>query len=167
MSVGGRVLLIDGEPAALRLATSYLAQLFSRFRAAAARRAAAASDAVQQDDERMESIAHYVHDRYAERLSVSALARRARMGRSTLSRRFSAHFRVCIRDYIAAVRIAHAVRLLLHAPDLSITDIALKVGFYDLPRFDKVFRRVIGSSPSEYRRMHAAAQKGKPPAHNY
>jgi transcriptional regulator GlxA family with amidase domain len=33
----------------------------------------------------------------------------------------------------------------------SLTDIAIETGFYDLPHFDKVFRRRIGLSPWEYR----------------
>jgi transcriptional regulator GlxA family with amidase domain len=176
MAREGKVLLIDGEPAALRLATAYLGKLFNPTLQPTERtgrllvdgvasdvvileyRRAAAEPAPALDDPRMESVARHIHDRYAERLSVNELARRARMSRSRLSRRFKAYFRVSIRTYISTFRITRAGRL-LEESDLSITEIALKAGFYDLPRFDKVFRRIIGMSPSAYRQLHLQSQK--------
>jgi AraC-like DNA-binding protein len=74
------------------------------------------------------------------------------MSRSGLSRMFTAHFGLSIRRYIAQVRVARAMQS-LERPGVSVTDIALQVGFYDLPRFDKVFRRLVGMSPSAYRRL--------------
>jgi AraC-like DNA-binding protein len=66
-----------------------------------------------------------------------------------------------IRAFIAQVRVRRAMDM-LRRPGLSITEIAYDVGFYDLPRFDKVFRRIAGVSPSAYRRFGAEAQNDKP-----
>jgi AraC-like DNA-binding protein len=109
---------------------------------------------------RLKWVARNIQDRYAERLTLRELARKAHMSRFTLSRRFSAHFQVSIRAYIAQVRVAHAIQL-LGRPGMSITEIGQEIGFYDLPRFDKVFRRIVGMSPSAYRRPAAGATKGK------
>jgi YesN/AraC family two-component response regulator len=116
--------------------------------------------AAERSDAGMESVARHVHERYADRLSINEIARLAGMNRSVLSRRFTAHFRMPLRTYIAQVRVTHAM-LLLGRLGPSVTQIAHDVGFYDLPRFDKVFRRVSGMSPSAYRRVTAESQKGK------
>jgi YesN/AraC family two-component response regulator len=100
---------------------------------------------------RLEWVARYVRESYAEPLSVGELAQKADIHRSSLSRKFSTYFHVPIRTYIAQVRVGRAMQLLEQA-DMPVTQIALEVGFYDLPRFDKVFRRIAGMSPSEYRR---------------
>jgi YesN/AraC family two-component response regulator len=109
---------------------------------------------------RLEWIARHILDRYSEPLSVGELAHRAGMSRSALSRGFNARFCVSIRTYIAQVRITHAMQLLARAC-MSVTEIAQDVGFYDLPRFDKVFQRLLGMSPSAYRRSLRTAQNGK------
>jgi two-component system response regulator YesN len=112
---------------------------------------------------RLEWVARYVRERYADPLSVGELACKADMNRSFLSRRFSAYFHVSIRMYIAQVRVARAMQLLARA-DMPVTRIAQEVGFYDLPRFDKVFRRLVGMSPSAYRPKHKTASLR---SHNY
>jgi two-component system response regulator YesN len=64
------------------------------------------------------------------------------------------------RSYLLRVRIAKAEQLLRDS-GRTITEIAQMVGFGDLPRFDKVFRRATGMPPSVYRdrlrRKQAAA----------
>ena len=54
------------------------------------------------------------------------------------------------RSYLLRVRIAKAEQLLRDS-GRTITEIAQMVGFGDLPRFDKVFRRATGMPPSVYR----------------
>jgi len=52
-------------------------------------------------------------------------------------------------------------RELLSTREYSITQIAQMVGFSDLPRFDKVFKRNIGAAPSVYRKTLAAVILGR------
>jgi AraC-like DNA-binding protein len=44
---------------------------------------------------------------------------------------------------------------LLENGEQSVTDVALEVGFYDHSDFSRQFRRVIGQSPTDYRRQKA------------
>jgi AraC family transcriptional regulator len=44
------------------------------------------------------------------------------------------------------------VRELLVSPTLSLTDIALECGFSSHSHLSRVFRQVLGATPSEYRR---------------
>ena len=55
-----------------------------------------------------------------------------------------------LRGYLVRVRLEKA-RALLTAKQDSITEIAMAVGFGDLPRFDKMFKRYTGFTPSAFR----------------
>lgn len=61
--------------------------------------------------------------------------------------------------YIKAERLRECRRALADPglSGMSITDIALQWGFYDLPHMTRCFRQAYGLSPSEYRREAAAA----------
>lgn len=52
------------------------------------------------------------------------------------------------------LRIEKAKELLHQQRKLRITEVALKVGFGDLSHFEKSFRRLVGVSPREFRRVY-------------
>jgi len=91
-----------------------------------------------------------IQQRYWDRLSLSALARQVGMSKYRLSHRFRDVAGVTFRDYLLKVRLERA-KVLLAAGRPSITQVAQDVGFGDLARFDKVFKRYTGSTPSAYR----------------
>jgi YesN/AraC family two-component response regulator len=53
-------------------------------------------------------------------------------------------------EYLARVRVEKAKNLLLN-PNLRISEIAYEVGFQSLTHFNRIFRRLVGESPTEYR----------------
>ncbi len=53
-------------------------------------------------------------------------------------------------DYLSRIRIEKAKNLLLN-PNLRISEIAYEVGFQSLTHFNRVFRKLVGQSPTEYR----------------
>jgi len=53
-------------------------------------------------------------------------------------------------DYVSRIRIEKAKSLLLN-PNLRISEIAYEVGFQSLTHFNRVFKRVVGQSPTVYR----------------
>jgi AraC-like DNA-binding protein len=59
-------------------------------------------------------------------------------------------------DYVSRVRIENAKNLLLN-PNLRVSEIAYEVGFQSLTHFNRVFKKVIGQSPTEYRSQLAHA----------
>ncbi len=91
----------------------------------------------------------FIHEHYWESISFSEAARQAGVSKFAFSRRFKALMRVSFRAYLQDVRVRKARELLL-VPGYSITEIAQMLGFGDLPRFDKVFKRFEGISPSAY-----------------
>jgi AraC-like DNA-binding protein len=59
-------------------------------------------------------------------------------------------------DYVSRVRIENAKNLLLNQ-NLRVSEIAYEVGFQSLTHFNRVFKKIIGQSPTEYRGQLAHA----------
>jgi two-component system, response regulator YesN len=96
-----------------------------------------------------------IQECYWDHLSLSTLARHVGISKYCLSRRFHEAIGLTFRDYLLKVRLERAKSLLTdgHAP---ITEVAQMVGFGDLPRFDKLFKRYTGVTPSIYRSLASA-----------
>ena len=88
--------------------------------------------------------------RYWDDLSLAGLARELGMSKYHLSRRFKEVVGVTFRRYLLRTRLDRAKVLLSRTQD-TITEVAHAVGFGDLPRFDKLFKRYTGLTPSAYR----------------
>jgi AraC-like DNA-binding protein/ligand-binding sensor protein len=58
-------------------------------------------------------------------------------------------------EYLSRVRVEKTKKLLLN-PHLQISEIAYNVGFQSLTHFNRVFRQVVGQSPTEYRKSKSA-----------
>jgi AraC-like DNA-binding protein len=69
---------------------------------------------------------------------------------------FNAVVGMSMRAYIRHERVNLAADLLLGTTN-QVTVIALECGFYDLPHFDKAFRREVGVAPVSFRRQHRVA----------
>ena len=93
----------------------------------------------------------FIRRNLAQRVTLGEVAALLGISRFTVSRSFKTVMRVTFRQYLLQRRIEWACDL-LKGHDRSITDIALIVGFGDLPRFDKVFKGQTGLSPSAYRK---------------
>src|SRR5215470_5702655 len=93
-----------------------------------------------------------IQQRYWDNFSLSTLARQVGMSKYRLSHRFREVVGVTFRDYLLNVRLERA-KALLATDDVSISEVAQRVGFGDLQRLDKLFKRYTGSSPSAYRLM--------------
>ena len=91
-----------------------------------------------------------IQERYWDRVSLSELARELGIGKYTLSRRFRQVMGMPFRNYLLRLRLEKA-KALLGTTGFSITEVAQMVGFGDLPRFDKLFKRYTGVTPSLYR----------------
>ncbi|MFG2101129.1 helix-turn-helix domain-containing protein [Micromonospora echinaurantiaca] len=88
---------------------------------------------------------------YAQPLDVRALARSASVSPSYFSRSFKAAFGQTPYQYLMSRRLERA-KALLRAGELSVTEVCLAVGFSSLGSFSAQFRRIVGESPTAYRR---------------
>lgn len=95
-------------------------------------------------------IVAYVEQHYQQELSLQDIAGRFHVSREYVSRKFKQEYGINLTDFISALRIDHAKRLMLN-PQLKVAQIAEMVGFHDEKYFSKVFKKQVGVSPSAYR----------------
>lgn len=106
----------------------------------------------------MEEILQYVKRHHREDLTLSEVSRQFGCSRSYISHRFSLRAGCSFREYLTSLRLEDAMALLRYS-DLTVTEIALAVGFGDSTYFSSVFRRRVGVSPSAYRRAGKVDEK--------
>ena len=87
--------------------------------------------------------------------TVESLATIAHMSRSSFARRFAECFDRPPMDYCRDVRLRRAAQL-LNRDDLSVDEIATKVGFSSRSHFSRTFRDHFGASPLAFREDLAA-----------
>ena len=88
---------------------------------------------------------------YADPLDVAALARIAYVSEAHFIRTFRATFGETPHRYLQRRRVERAM-FMLRETDLSVTEICGQAGFASLGTFSATFRRIVGESPSAYRR---------------
>jgi AraC-like DNA-binding protein len=109
-------------------------------------------------------VREYLQGHYVDVPSLPQLAAMAGMSRSHFSRTFHAVVGTPLRQYVGDLRLQRACALLTTST-LSLTAIAMECGFYDLPHFDKAFRRRFGTAPQQFRqRANGAAAAAPAPA---
>jgi AraC-like DNA-binding protein len=87
---------------------------------------------------------------YAEPLDIPTLAAVAHVSEAHFIRTFRATFGETPHRYLQRRRVERAM-FLLRTTDRSVTDVCMAVGFSSLGTFSRVFREVVGESPSVYR----------------
>ena len=93
----------------------------------------------------------YIGTGYAEHLTLESAARALFLSPDYLSRIFSKETGTSFNRYLNNVRITKAKEL-IRSGNLRLTDISQMVGYDDQSYFTKVFRRITGISPNEYRK---------------
>lgn len=110
------------------------------------------------DDIRMMQILQYVNQNFQYSVSLTELADRLYMSKSTLSRFFKKQTGIYFGDYVNHVRFKYALEDLLYS-NKNITKIAVDCGFSNPSAFNKVFREKYGISPTEYRVREGRQEK--------
>ena len=85
-------------------------------------------------------------------LTVDQLARAARLPARQTSNIINRHFGVNFFEYVNNYRIEHAKTLLADGNGHSIIDISEMSGFNSKSAFNRFFKKITGSTPSEYRK---------------
>ena len=99
-----------------------------------------------------EAISH-LEANYQESIDLTKLARIARMSKRNFMRSFQAAVGSSPIAHLIQLRV-HQAASLLRRSELSVTEIAFQVGFNDSNYFTRQFHKLLGFSPSQYRRQN-------------
>ena len=94
----------------------------------------------------------FLDEHYKEKLSLESVASHFFIDKHYLARLFKEQYGVTLVTYLQQVRITHAKRM-LRFTDKSIEEIGLECGIGELNYFSRVFKKLEGVSPSEFRRV--------------
>ena len=100
----------------------------------------------------MRRVAELIDSALDEDLSLGTLAAEAGMSPFYFARSFRQHFGVAPHQYLLRKRIERGKDMLLHT-ETSLVEIALATGFSSQSHFTSTFKRLVGVTPGEYRRV--------------
>lgn len=105
-----------------------------------------------------EQVMNWVEEHFAEEIHLEDIAESLHLSKYYLSRLFQRETGGSLSEYIIARRIKQACRL-LYSSSLSIEHIAAAVGYPNVSYFIRLFKKVMGTTPLQYR---SAARKAVP-----
>lgn len=103
--------------------------------------------------EKVSKIINYMQSHYMQPLTVPAIAGQLFLNPCYLSRLFKKTTGFTLVEYLNSLRTKEAYRLLTQTR-MKIVDIAEQTGFGSITQFNRVFKEVMGCSPSELRKKH-------------
>jgi AraC-like DNA-binding protein/ligand-binding sensor protein len=92
----------------------------------------------------------YIQEHQTENLRLGHVAKAVNTSTFYFCKMFKKATGINFTDYLSRVRIEKSKNLLLN-PNLRVSEIAFEVGFQSLTHFNRVFKKILGQSPTEYR----------------
>ena len=114
--------------------------------------AVSADSKKSETSDKCTDIMEYIRDNYADTsINVNVLANRFHVDRSWLSKKFKEQYSENISDFIVKYRVEKAKELL--KTDLSVEQIAERVGFADRSTYYRAFRKIEHITSKQYREL--------------
>ncbi|MGI9429625.1 MAG: helix-turn-helix transcriptional regulator, partial [Bythopirellula sp.] len=101
----------------------------------------------------IDRVCGFINEHYTEELQQSQVAAMLDMSAARFSQFFRRSTGRTFVQYVNALRVAHACRLLIET-DLSVTEIGLQSGFFNVSNFNRRFKEVKEMSPRAYRKCY-------------
>lgn len=94
----------------------------------------------------------YINDHYSDDINVNMLAAMVFVSSFHLIRTFRRNMNTTPLQYLSNVRIEAAKRFLASG-NMPVGDVAVQVGFKDFRYFSRVFKKITGSTPSNFKKQ--------------
>jgi two-component system, response regulator YesN len=98
------------------------------------------------------TVKSFIDNNFSKDITLENTARYFHLSPPYLSRVFSKEVGVPFKKYLTNIKLNHA-RLLLLSTNMSINEIALEAGYRDISYFCRMFKKNVGMSPNEYRKI--------------
>lgn len=116
-------------------------------------------------DEHLAVALRRMHEEPARDWSVTQLAREAALSRSAFFERFQREVGSTPMGYLSGWRMALARELLSREEELTMAEVAERVGYSSASTFSVAFTRQVGEPPSHYARAHRSGEREVAPLH--
>jgi transcriptional regulator GlxA family with amidase domain len=100
---------------------------------------------------RLAPAVRYLEQNFREQVQLADLAKYCELSATHLHRLFQRLLRMSPSEYLLALRLQEARRLLT-STELSLSAIAQNTGFFDQSHFTKRFRKMTGLTPTQFRK---------------
>jgi len=120
-----------------------LQQLFSRFLRVAKRN-------ILSQDNRIRKVLKYIRENLDKKITIAELSALSYLSDDHLTRLFKQEMNDTPIDYINRKKIEKAQLMMVISPQ-PIKDIACFLGFENIPYFNRLFKKIAGKTPTEYR----------------
>jgi len=105
-------------------------------------------------DDPLEHVLDRIREKAAEPPTIQELAAESGLSERQFRRRFEARTGMNYTEYVQKLRMELICKLLASTSD-TIASIAWKAGYRDIKFFNRLFKKLVGATPSEYRKMKA------------
>ena len=105
----------------------------------------------QENFSRVNEAVLYVNERITENLTLGEIAAVASFSPNYFCTLFRSYYGMRIWDYISIKRVEAAERKLRDEPDKNVLTIANECGFNNTANFNKIFKKVTGTTPKSFR----------------
>ena len=102
------------------------------------------------EDARLRRVLDYIHDNLGEDLTLEEMAGLAAMSATHFAKAFKKEVGQSPLQYVIAARLEMA-SVLLRTSELSVAEVAWRVGYQDTSRFGQHFKRKFGATPAAFR----------------
>lgn len=103
-----------------------------------------------EDDDKMKLIYEFVQNNFSEKITLEDVSEVATMSAVSFNRFIKKRTGKTFVNYLNDIRVGYASRWLVEK-DLSISEIAFKSGFNNIANFNRIFKSIKKTTPSQYR----------------
>ena len=93
----------------------------------------------------------YIKERYNEELTIKELAAFSHLSESYFMAQFKMQIGISAIEYINRLRIEKAQNM-LRKTTMSVTDIAISCGYKNISNFNRIFKKITGTTPLDFRK---------------
>lgn len=104
----------------------------------------------QKEKNSIQNIEEYLRTNYQDEINLQEIADRFFLSKEYISRKFKQQYGETLTDYLTKIRMEKAKELLANE-HLKIYEVAYNVGYQNEKYFSKVFKKVVGITPNEYK----------------
>lgn len=97
-----------------------------------------------------DSVESYLKSHLSENISMQSLCKKFCISQTYMGKVFRKYAKQSFNQYLTAVRMEQAIKIMKESPDVYIKDVAIRVGYADQFYFSRIFRSYMGVCPSDY-----------------